>query len=317
VSGDTSQKGSARLANERNFLKDSIEDLERELSSGDVDAADFEILRARYVGRLAEVETALAEAESAGSKAVGSSHAEGDGGGGEAGSGGAGGPGGGAGGPGGGRPGSGARSTGASLSPARRFRRRLGKRRTRLAVGITAASCFVVAAALLAASVAGVRLPGESATGSLSLSSAQQEQQTLDQAALVGSEGQVAEAVQLYDRVLRTDPNQPDALAYGGWLVRLAGLAAKNRTVVGRGDASVAKAVKVAPGYPDAHALEGVILYEDFRDSKEAAAQFGAALRVGASEDLVKSVAAVAAKAFATAREPLPQRYAAAVGRNP
>ena len=124
----------------------------------------------------------------------------------------------------------------------------------------------MVAAVLLAASLAGVRLPGESATGSISLSSAQQEQETLDRAAILGSEGQVAEAVQLYDQVLQTDPNQPDALAYGGWLVRLAGLSAKNRTVIARGDASVARAVKVAPSYPDAHALLGVIEYEDYAE---------------------------------------------------
>ena len=67
-------------------------------------------------------------------------------------------------------------------------------------------ACFVVAATLLAASLAGVRLPGESATGSVSLSTAQQEQETLDRAAILGSEGQVAEAVQLYDQVLQVGP---------------------------------------------------------------------------------------------------------------
>ena len=150
------------------------------------------------------------------------------------------------------------------VPPSRRLRRRLGSRRARLVIGIAAAVCFVVAATVLAASLAGVRLPGESATGSVSLSSAQQEQETLDRAAILGSEGQVADAVQLYNQVLQTDPNQPDALTYGGWLVRLAGLSSKNRLVLARGDASVARAVKVAPGYPDGHALLGVILYEDF-----------------------------------------------------
>ena len=116
----------------------------------------------------------------------------------------------------------------------------------------------MVAATLLAASFAGVRLPGESATGSVTLSGAQQEQETLDRAAILGSEGQAAEAVQLYDEVSKTDPDQPDALTYGGWLIRLAGLSAKNRLVLAAGDASVATAVKVAPGYPDAHALLGV-----------------------------------------------------------
>ena len=273
------------LANEREFLEQSIEDLNRELAAGEVDASDFTALHARYHGRLLEVEEAEAALAAAGEpdsppnpETVGSQATAGP----------------------------------AGSAGRRGLRRRLGSRRVRLVVGICAAGCFVVAAVLLAASLAGVRLPGESATGSISLSSAQQEQETLDRAAILGSEGQVAEAVQLYDQVLQTDPNQPDALAYGGWLVRLAGLSAKNRTVIARGDASVARAVKVAPSYPDAHALLGVIEYEDYANPRAAAAQFRDALRVGASKNLVSSVAAIAAKAFAGAKEPLPPRYAAA-----
>jgi len=277
---DASRGRSGRLANEREFLRASIDDLERELSAGEVEAEDFAVLHARYRERLIEVETALSDQEPSSAEDVLAASS-------------------------GSAPSSEVRS-------ARRVRQRLGRRRTRLVIGIAAASCFVVAAALLAAALAGVRLPGESDTGSVSLSTAQQEQETLDRAAIVGSEGQVAEAVQLYDQVLRTDPSQPDALAYGGWLIRLAGLSAKNRVVVARGDASVAKAVKVSPGYPDAHALYGVILYEDFASPKAASAQFAAALGAGASDNLLESVAAIAANAFAAAKEPLPPRYAAA-----
>lgn len=282
--GGGGEPNPAGLANEREFLLRSIEDLERELASSDVDAADFAVLHARYRDRLREVED-----EAAGLAA--------------------------------------ARSPGSAQDPdallrqedrfgsgpsARRLRRRLGGRRVRLVVGTGAAGCFVVAAALLAASLAGVRLPGESASGSVSLSSAQLEQETLDRAAILGSEGQVAEAVKLYDQVLQTDPNQPDALAYGGWLIRLAGLSAKNRAVIAKGDASVARAVSVAPGYPDGHALLGVIEYEDLGDPRASSAQFRDALRAGASTTLVSSVAAIAVKAFAAAREPLPAPYAAA-----
>ena len=129
----------------------------------------------------------------------------------------------------------------------------------------------------------------------------------------MGSEGQVAEAVRLYNQVLAVDPEQPEALTYGGWLVRLAGLSAKNRLVIARGDASVARAVKVAPGYPDAHALFGVILYEDFVSPKAASVQFRDALRAGAPQSLVVSVAPIAAKAFAAVKEPLPPSYGAAM----
>ena len=278
------------LANERHFLRQSIEDLEEQRAAGEVDEEDFAVLDSRYGRRLAEVEAAtadLAARDQAAHRQAGT-----------------------------------ADDPEVSLrrldgvppaSRARRLRRRLGSRRARLGIGIAAAACFVAAATLLAASLAGVRLPGESATGSVTLSSAQQERETLDRAAVLGSEGQVAEAVQLYNQVLQRDPNQPDALAYGGWLVRLAGLSSKNRIVLARGDASVARAVKVAPGYPDGHALLGVILYEDFGRPGAASVQFRAALSAGASKNLLMSVAAIAAEAFAAAEEPLPPRYGAAM----
>ena len=295
--GDGSRRKSLdALESELEFLRRSIEDLEEQRASGEVDEEDYAVLDSRYSRRLAEVETAIAELASRDLEADFEAGASGDSGSPER------------------REVPRARLDGATRpSPARRLRRRLRGRRARLAVGIAATACFVVAATLLATSLAGVRLPGESATGSVSLSSAQQEQETLDRAAILGSQGQVAEAVQLYNQVLATDPDQPDALAYGGWLVRLAGLSSKNKLVLARGDASVARAVKVAPGYPDGHALFGVILYEDFGRAESASVQFRDALRAGASKSLLMSVAAIAVKAFAAAKQALPPRYVAAM----
>ena len=279
------------LVDEQEFVRQSIDDLEVERALGDVGDEDFAALSARYGRRLAEIETAIAALAT-----PGQTRTEGD-------------P----------RDAWGpelseVRSGGRqSVSSGGWLRRWLGRRRVRLVIGIAAAGCFVAGAALLAVSLAGVRLPGESATGSVTLSSAQQEQETLERAAILGSEGQVAEAVQLYNQVLQADPTQPDALAYGGWLVRLAGLASKNRLVLARGDASVARAVKVAPGYPDGHALLGVILYEDFGRPAAASAQFRDALDTGASKSLISSVAQIAAKAFAASRQPLPPSYLAAM----
>jgi len=309
----TGRKGAVALGDEREFLEQSIADLENERTAGEVDEGDFAVLRARYGERLTEVEAAmvdLASVEAPSPGQVGVLDEAGAGAG----------------------PvpeprsaaiagGTGAGTTGGSVerhggaqpgSVTKRLRRRLGSRRSRLVIGIAAAACFAVAATLLAASLAGVRLPGESATGSVSLSSAQQEQETLDRAAILGSAGEAAEAVQLYNQVLRTDPDQPNALTYGGWLVRLAGLSSKNQVVVAEGDASVAKAVKVAPGYADAHALFGVILYEDFARPDAAVVQFRDAASRGGSKNLLMSVASIAAKAFAAARQPLPSSYAAA-----
>ena len=288
------------LFEERAFIQRSMEDLEDERAHGEVDDEDFQLLNARYARRLTEFEAALSNLKAT---RAGSRDTAGD------------------------VPDSqvstaseplGAVPEEARSNPQRpRLRRRLGNRRVRRVLVIGAAVCFVAAATLLAASLAGVRLPGESATGSVTLSSAQQEQQNLDRAAILGSEGQIAQAVQLYNQVLRVDPNQPNALTYDGWLVRLAGLSSKNQVVLARGDASVARAVRVAPGYPDAHALMGVILYEDLARPSAAVAQFRAAVTAGASKNLLASVAAVAARAFAAAKVPLASSYVAALKSQP
>ena len=267
------------LANEREFLRQSIGDLEEQRASGEVDEEDFAVLDCPLSAAAHRGRGGDSRPDGFGRSATPGMAIP--------------------------RHGRTARRAAGPTTVARVLRRRLASRRARLVIGIAAAACFVVAATLLAASLAGVRLPGESASGSVSLSSAQQEQETLDRAAILGSEGQAAEAVQLYNQVLQADPNQPDALTYGGWLVRLAGLSSKNRLVLARGDASVARAVKVAPGYPDGHALLGVILYEDFGRPLAASVQFRDALSKGASKTLLLSVAADRGESLRSCRQAL------------
>ena len=168
-----------------------------------------------------------------------------------------------------------------------------------------------MAAGLLVAAFAGVRLPGEGASGSVTLSSTQQLQATLEQASILGSEGKVSEAVQLYQQVLASDPNQPVALAYGGWLIRLAGLSEHKAAVVVEGDARIRKAVEVAPTYADGHALLAIVELSDLRDPRAAVGQFRLALAAHPSAALVASVAAEARQAFAATHQDLPQAYRA------
>jgi len=263
------------LVSERDFLLRSLADLDREHAAGEVSDEDYAKLRDRDRARLGTVEEALGALGEPETSDVDSK--------------------------------SPARASAASL---RRF---LGARRTRTVVGIGAAACFAVAAVLLMLAATGVRLPGETASGSVTLSSAQQVQETLDRAAILGTEGQVAEAVSLYEQVLAVDPSQPDALAYGGWLIRLSGLAGRDALAVARGDEMMQQAVAVAPGYPDAHGLYGVALYADRGDPVGAVAQFREVLGLRPSTSLVASIAPVARLAFAAAHTLLPARYEAAL----
>jgi tetratricopeptide (TPR) repeat protein len=82
----------------------------------------------------------------------------------------------------------------------------------------------------------------------------------LDQAQAVFAKGKVLDAIKLYDAVLKAVPNQPEALAYRGWLLRLAGLS-------DQGLQSINQAEAADPTYPDAHFFRGVILLEDKNDA--------------------------------------------------
>jgi tetratricopeptide (TPR) repeat protein len=155
----------------------------------------------------------------------------------------------------------------------RRLRRYLGRRGTRRVLVVTGLVCLFLALGLTAAELAGVRLPGEDATGSVSLPRLAQIREDLAAAVLYANSGRAAEAVGLYDEVLTLDPRQPVALADRGWLERLAGRDAHSRRAVAIGDASIASALAVDPHYADAHAYDAVALFQDDHDVAAAARQ--------------------------------------------
>jgi hypothetical protein len=224
------RRSRSHLEAERDFLLRSIEDLERERAAGDVGADDYAELRADYVARAATTLRALEARD--GSTESPATHL-------------------------------GARRW-------RRLRRYLGRRRTRRVLVVAGLVCLVSALGLTAAELAGVRLPGESATGSVSLPRSAQIRDDLAAASLYANNGNEAEAVGLYDAVLGLDPRQPVALADRGWLERLAGRDAGSLKTVAIGDASIARAVSVDPSYAAAHAYESIALFQD--DHRVAAA---------------------------------------------
>jgi hypothetical protein len=103
-------------------------------------------------------------------------------------------------------------------------------------------------------------------------------QQELAEASTLAGTGQVAEAVKVYGAVLTKVPDQHEALTYLGWLTRLAGISARSTRTVMVGDADLARAASLAPGYADARGLYGVALAAEGRDPHAAVVQFKAFL---------------------------------------
>src|SRR5687768_12415156 len=107
-----------------------------------------------------------------------------------------------------------------------------------------AVGACAVAAGLFVATSAGDRLPGDPAAGSITQTGPSGDLQRAR--ALVG-EGKVADAIKVYDDVIDADPQNAEALAYRGWLVRLAGKQANDATLVDKGLAYVERAVAADP----------------------------------------------------------------------
>lgn len=138
---------------------------------------------------------------------------------------------------------------------------------------------FVLLAAGLAWTAMGDRLSGDSATGTISGDT----NTLLAKASQLTSDGKAADAVKVYDQVLARDPNNLQALAYRGWLVRLAGLPAQGLT-------SIDRAIQLDPTYPDAHFFRGFILLRDRNDPNGAIPEFQAFLANNPPQDLVPLV---------------------------
>lgn len=258
------------LEAERNFLLDSITDLDREHAAGDLDDADYQGLRSDYVRRAA---VALREIETLSSAAAVQV------------------------------------PNVSTASRLQRVRRVLGRRRVRLALGIGAAVSLFCAAGLFAAHLAGVRLPGQSATGSITMSQAALVAQDLSRAAIEANSGNISAAILLYQQVLAQVPDQQVALTYDGWLTRLSGLSAHDSVAVKAGDAQLQTAARLHPDYADGQGLYGVALLQDLHAANAAVSAFEHCRMDGPSLSLLRGISAIAASAYEQVGRPVPRTY--------
>ncbi len=179
-------------------------------------------------------------------------------------------------------------------------------RRRRGIVALAVIVCFVAAAVGLVVARASHRLPGQTASGSVSLTDDQRLAQELVQARVLSTQGRDLDAIKLYDKVLAVEPRQPEALAYRGWLLRLAGVSGHDQALLAQGRASVGAAVLQDPGYPDARVFLGYILFQDAHDPVGATAQFRAFLADHPQAQMVSLTSDVVAQAFAAVGQPVP-----------
>ena len=155
-------------------------------------------------------------------------------------------------------------------------------RRRRMQRAVAAATLVVlvaVGAGALVASMAGERTPGQQVSGSVAGTQAE----LLARARDFLGRGKALDAVKTYDAVLGKDPKNAEALAYRGWVLRLAGLSNK-------GLESIDQAIAADPSYPDAHFFRGMILKQDRKDPAGAVKELRIFLASNPTGDLVPMV---------------------------
>lgn len=202
------------LEEERTFLLRSIEDLDAELAAGDITEPDYRLLRDRYTARAAAVLRALDDDVVSGEVAVPDVSAS--------------------------DAGDTSRATSRAVGPP------VHKRRRRLLVWGALALFAVVAVVLVVADVTS-RLPGQTSSGSLELSTPEQLARALAQAQTLESQGKDSQALAVYHQVLARDPDQDQALAETGWLEFEAGVLATKGSLLSTGQAEEQRAERVAP----------------------------------------------------------------------
>lgn len=199
---------------ERDFLLDSLRDLEREYAAGDVDHEDYVTLRDGYIARAAALTRELEGEE--------------------------------------------IEFDDEEIPP-----------RSRRLVKAVAVSLVIVMIAVgsgwWVAAQSGQRLPGQSATGGIEMSSSVQ----LSLARSLNF-SDPARAIQLYSDLLKIEPDNVEALTYRSWLLALSASGASDDVkdvAYATAVQDMSRAIEIDPTYPDPHCFLGIVFFRLLDDA--------------------------------------------------
>jgi tetratricopeptide (TPR) repeat protein len=164
---------------------------------------------------------------------------------------------------------------------------------------------LAAAAVVLVATGVATRLPGQTATGSVSLDSTQQLQRTLAQAQALETSGKPAQALSLYHQVLQKDPTQEQALAESGWIEFEAGVSQRDAGALSRGQRDEQAAERADPGAYAPHLYLGSMLLVEQRFA-DAADEFASFLASSPPAAGVQRAWPFIVRAYTAAGRPVP-----------
>jgi cytochrome c-type biogenesis protein CcmH/NrfG len=261
------------LTDERDFLQRSLADADREREAGDLSVEDHAVLVGRDLTRLAEVEEGLAALDAATLPASPAPPAP-----------------------------SARQAAAQSERPPMPWWRRIG----------IVVSCLLIVAGcvILVTHFAQARQPGQSSSGSVTVSQAQLIEQQLAQADALNQKGSTKAALVLYDKVLSEDPSNPHALAYAGFLQWNVGSTASVASLTRIGRSEIETAIKKSPTYGQAHLFYGLVLENQDHNATAAVAQFNDFLDDAPPAAELRQAAPLVSGAYKAAGVPLPAPFA-------
>jgi tetratricopeptide (TPR) repeat protein len=139
-------------------------------------------------------------------------------------------------------------------------------RRRYVALGLV--GVLAVGLGVLVARNSGQRLPGATATGGLPDTTASK----LAQARQINFQDPIA-AIRLYSEVLKTDPDNVEALTYRSWLLALTAQEAEDdvrNAAIQTAIIGLGRATLLDEGYPDAHCFLGIVSFRFANDIETA-----------------------------------------------
>ncbi|CAG4929786.1 cytochrome c-type biogenesis protein CcmH [Acidithrix sp. C25] len=136
------------------------------------------------------------------------------------------------------------------------------------------------------------------AAGGLSVSQVALDIQNGQDLASVGSD---TAALSLFSAVLHSEPSQPVALAWNGWLLLQAGNKDKSNALRVQGLAQLSRSVQVDPSYIYGRLFYGIALFTDQGNPNAAVRQFDAFFKLSPSAALLKQVHSDIASAYKAA----------------
>jgi cytochrome c-type biogenesis protein CcmH len=243
--GDLPPASEAERERRRRFLEQSLADADAEFQAGDLAADDYRQLRDRDEAALLALDAPVSAVVATRARTATA-----------------------------GMPGPEA-GVAPETDPPTSVRTSLGRYRRWFLVGTIV--CFLGAVVGGVTLFASNRLPGQTETGSLNLSTTQQITRTLAQAAVLENQGQLAEAASLYRSVLVKEPVNEVALVQLGWLEYQIGVRGGSATLVADALVKLNQATQLSPSDYAAHLYLGTY-YAQQGALPEAVAQFRAFL---------------------------------------